>query len=92
MRDGSVAGVIEAETDLDCLRQIELLALDVVGATDPAELERAVGDLGRLRHWHFNGDGCVDPDRPWIAAVVTGWVVPVTRSPGHAEAIGWGGR
>lgn len=53
----------------DYLRQIELLARDVVhAAQDPASataLQEAVDDLARtLRHRHFDGDGCVDDGRP----------------------------
>ncbi|GIE92105.1 hypothetical protein [Actinoplanes regularis] len=61
----------------DYLRQIELLARDVVAAaqkegwqtygTDPADataMQRSVNELARLlRHRHFEGDGCVEPDR-----------------------------
>ncbi|MBU2666003.1 hypothetical protein KOI35_21045 [Actinoplanes bogorensis] len=63
----------------DYLRQIELLAKDVVGAAgdegwlshqvDPSEatpLQRAVNELARkLRHHHFPGDGC-DSDHPQV--------------------------
>ncbi|MEU8661144.1 hypothetical protein, partial [Actinoplanes philippinensis] len=62
----------------DYLRQVELLALDVVAAAreegwltygdDPAEatpLQRSVNELARiLRHHHFEDDGCVEPGRP----------------------------
>ena len=155
-------------TDVDYLRQIELLALEVVGATDPAGLARAVGELSRrLRRdgdvdldldrplLHLGGAALISPDdtdsyrqgcarlgvperadgwalwftwddqarahtvvstaldttrgllsnwaqgrdvhpaqldRARIAAVVRGWVGPVTLSPSHADAIGLGGR
>ncbi|MFF5290094.1 hypothetical protein [Paractinoplanes globisporus] len=65
-------------SEQDYLRQIELLALDVVDAArgegrigndaDPpgeTALQRAVNALAcRLRHQHFEGDGCVEDDRP----------------------------
>jgi hypothetical protein len=61
----------------DYLRQIELLALDVVAAAreegwqtygdDPADatrVQRSVNELARvLRHHHFEGDGCVEEDQ-----------------------------
>jgi hypothetical protein len=75
--------------DHDYLHQVELLARDVVHAAaeegwltvgpDPPEattVHRAVNELARaLKHWHFDGDGCLDPDRPTLrlggAAVIT---------------------
>jgi len=62
----------------DYLRQVELLALDVVAAAqeegwqswgedpvDATRLQRTVNELARtLRHQHFEDDGCVEPDRP----------------------------
>jgi hypothetical protein len=81
---------VESELDeQDYLRQIELLARDVVRVAgdegwqtygpDPADatpLHRAVNELARaLQYWHFDGDGCVDDDRPFLhlggAAVIT---------------------
>ncbi len=71
--------VAEPELNVhDYLRQIELLARDVVAAaqdegwqtygdnpTGATPLQRAVNDLARiLRHHHFEDDGCVEPDRP----------------------------
>jgi hypothetical protein len=71
------------------LRQVELLAGDVVRAAaeegwlthgaDAAEapaLHRAVNELASaLAHWHFDGDGRLDPDREMLrlggAAVIT---------------------
>jgi hypothetical protein len=61
-------------SEQDYLRQIELLARDVVDAAggegwqiyepDPADatpLQRAINELARtIQHWHFRGDGCVD--------------------------------
>lgn len=168
----------------DYLRQIELLACDVIHhaydegllAEETPEptgpLHRALTELAHeLRHFHFDGDGCLDDDRPtlhlggaallnpgtadgdyetacsrlgvepraegwalwctwddddhphtivttaretteelftnWsrgldvhparparaqIAAVVEGWIEPITLSPGQAKAIGLGGR
>jgi hypothetical protein len=51
--------------DDDYLRQIELLARDVVGAADePGALAGAVDRLRqRIRHQHFAGDGCVEEAR-----------------------------
>lgn len=72
--------VLEAKlTDDEYLRQIEILAREVVDAAssegwlsyqpDPAEatpLQKAVNELARrIRHWHFQGDGCVD-DSPLL--------------------------
>ena len=71
--------VLESElSEQDYLRQIELLAHDVVRAAqgegwqtygpDPAQattLHKAVNDLARtLQHHHFDGDGCVDDGQP----------------------------
>ncbi|GIF22749.1 hypothetical protein BJ973_000892 [Actinoplanes tereljensis] len=64
-------------TEADYLRQLELVARDVVHAAhdegwlsyapDPADatpLQRAVNELARhIRRQHFEGDGCVE-DRP----------------------------
>ncbi|WP_433361445.1 hypothetical protein ACQPZX_28490 [Actinoplanes sp. CA-142083] len=64
----------------DYLRQIELLARDVVDAAyeegwlsyeaDPEDagvVRRAVNELGRmLRHRHFGGDGCLPEERPLL--------------------------
>ncbi|OJF11703.1 hypothetical protein EDD30_5958 [Couchioplanes caeruleus] len=73
--------VLEPElTEHDYLRQIELLARDVVHAAqeegwqtygpNPAnatQMHRAVNELARaLRHWHFDDDGCLDDDRPLL--------------------------
>ncbi|WP_232234410.1 hypothetical protein [Actinoplanes sp. N902-109] len=62
--------------ELDYLRQIELLALDVVAAREPQARHRAVEELGRqLQHMHYPGDGCVDRERGMLhlggAAIVT---------------------
>lgn len=57
----------------DYLRQVELLALDVVAAAREEgwqtygdnPLQRSINELARiLRHHHFEQDGCVEPDRP----------------------------
>lgn len=67
-------------TEAEYLRQVELLANDVANraldegwlsfAPDPDDatpLQRAVNALAReLRHYHFEDDGCVDPDAPLI--------------------------
>lgn len=67
-------------SEQDYLRHIELLAVDVVQAAleegwpvygpDPTEatpLQRAVNQLAcHIRHWHFEGDGCVDDGRPLL--------------------------
>jgi hypothetical protein len=70
--------VLEPElTEHDYLRQIELLALDVVAAArdegwqnddddppDATRMQRSVSELARnLRHHHFDADGCVEQDR-----------------------------
>ncbi|WP_412736337.1 hypothetical protein [Krasilnikovia sp. MM14-A1259] len=74
----------------DYLQQIELLARDVVRAAkdegwvsydaDPAEasaLQRAVNEVARrLRHWHFNGDGCLEDDRPLLHLGGAGVITP----------------
>jgi len=71
--------VLEVElSDQDYLRQVELLARDVVHAAlddgsltygadpdDASALQRAVHQLARhLRREHFTGDGCIEDDRP----------------------------
>ncbi|GGL34340.1 hypothetical protein [Planomonospora parontospora] len=62
------------------LRHIEHLAREIVNvasaegwltyAEDPAEatlLQRAVNETARqLRHYHFDGDGCLDEERPFL--------------------------
>jgi len=54
-------------SEQDYLRQIELLALDVVNATPGEALDHALTELGHaLRHQHFEGDGCVERDRPLL--------------------------
>lgn len=78
-RAGHTCRVLEVElSDQDYLRQIELLARDVVDAAqdegslaygsdpdDATTLQRAVNQLARhLRREHFAGDGCVGDDRP----------------------------
>lgn len=52
----------------DYLRQIELLALEVVTASRRATgPQQAIDELARqLRHYHFVGDGCVEDDRPLL--------------------------
>ncbi|GAA2349410.1 hypothetical protein [Dactylosporangium salmoneum] len=64
-------------SEQEYLRQIELLAIDVVDQArgegwlsyqpDPDQatpLQRAVNELARqVRHHHFDGDGCLDDDR-----------------------------
>jgi hypothetical protein len=68
--------VSDAESDVDYLRQIELLARAVVNvADDPVALPEAILELrGRIRYQHFVGDGCVD-DGPILhlggAAIIT---------------------
>lgn len=72
--------VLEPElNEHDYLRQVELLALDVVAAArdegwqnydgEPAaatRMQRSVSELARnLRHHHFDADGCVEQDR-WM--------------------------
>lgn len=71
--------MVEPELDeRDYLRQVELLALDVVARArdegwqtygdDPAEatgLQKTVNELARvLRHYHFKGDACLQDDGP----------------------------
>jgi hypothetical protein len=76
-------------SEQEYLRQIELLAIDVVDHAqgegwlsyqpDPDQatpLQRAVNELARqLRHQHFDGDGCLDSNRPVLhlggAALIT---------------------
>ncbi|GAA2503132.1 hypothetical protein Ahu01nite_063730 [Winogradskya humida] len=72
------------------LRQVELLARDVVAAAhdegwltyaeDPAEasgLQRRVNELARtLRHQHFEGDGCAESDRPVLTLGGAALLVP----------------
>jgi hypothetical protein len=67
-------------SEQDYLRQIELLARDVIGAAldegwlsyqpspaDATALQRAVDELARnLRHQHFTGDGCLPGERPLL--------------------------
>ena len=78
--------VLEPELDEhEYLRQVELLAGDVVrtaaeegwlthgaDAAEAPALHRAVNELARApAHWHFDGDGCLDPDRDlrrWMRA------------------------
>jgi hypothetical protein len=81
LRGGHTVPVLEPDLDVhDYLRQIELLAMDVVAAAqdegwqtcggnpaDATPLQRAVNELARtLRHHHFEDDGCVEPDRPLL--------------------------
>jgi hypothetical protein len=47
-------------------------------------LHRAINELARaLAHWHFDGDGCLDPDRPPLrlggAAVITPGETPAAQ-------------
>jgi hypothetical protein len=79
LSDGDTLLMAEPELDVrDYLRQIELLALDVVAAAqdegsltyggEPADatpLQRSVNELARtLRHHHFEDDGCAESNRP----------------------------
>ncbi|MEU8165505.1 hypothetical protein AB0B97_03220 [Micromonospora sp. NPDC049004] len=79
-------------TDAEYLREIELLANDVVDRAldegwlsfdpdpdDATPLQRAVNALGRqLRHYHFEDDGCVEPDAPLVGLAGALLVRPTT--------------
>jgi hypothetical protein len=83
----------------DYLRQVELLAREVVAAAhdegwltyaqDPVEagaLQRVVNELARtLRHQHFAGDGCAESDRPVLTLGGAALIVP-----GETESYGRG--
>jgi len=63
-------------SEQDYLRQIELLARDVVDAAPGEALRHALTELGHaLRYQHFEGDGCIERDRPLLrlggAALIT---------------------
>ena len=79
-------------SELDYLRQIELLARDVTDRafdegwlsyppdpSDATSLQRAVNELARtLRAWHFPGDGCVEEDRTMLKLGGAALVTPQT--------------
>ncbi|MEU5950615.1 hypothetical protein ABZ793_34445 [Micromonospora sp. NPDC047465] len=79
-------------TDAEYLREIELLANDVVDRAldegwlsfdpdpdDATPLQRAVNALARqLRHYHFEDDGCVDPDAQLVGLAGALLVRPTT--------------
>ncbi|MFG1870124.1 hypothetical protein [Micromonospora arborensis] len=79
-------------TEAEYLREIERLAIEVVDRAvdegrltfdldpdDATPLQRAVNALGRqLRHYHFEGDGCVDPDAPRVGLAGALLVRPTT--------------
>ncbi|MFI7057612.1 hypothetical protein ACWDOR_37095 [Streptosporangium canum] len=79
--------------ELDYLRRVELLARDLVErafgegmlscSPDPDDanpLHRAIDELARtLRHYHFDGDGCVD-DRPLYRIAGAGLIRPDSDS------------
>ncbi|MDX3097784.1 hypothetical protein PV417_25120 [Streptomyces sp. ME19-03-3] len=87
-------------SDLDYLREIERLANRVtVEASnegwlsfqaDPDEatpLQRSVNALARaLRHYHFEGDGCLDEDRPLVRLVGASVLRPGAMPAGVEEA------
>ncbi|WP_030731706.1 hypothetical protein [Streptomyces sp. NRRL S-237] len=87
-------------SDLDYLREIERLANRVkVEASDegwlsfqadPEEatpLQRSVNVLARaLRHYHFEGDGCLDEDRPLLRLVGASVLKPGAMPAGVEEA------
>jgi hypothetical protein len=105
--------VLEPElSEDDHLRQVDLLARDVADAAndegwlsyapDPGDatpLQRAVNELARaLRHWHFQGDGCLPEERPLLhlggAALITpqmgeGYRAGCTRLGVAERAEGW---
>ncbi|CAL9652412.1 hypothetical protein ABT368_33640 [Streptomyces althioticus] len=87
-------------SDLDYLREIERLAnrvsveasnegwlsfqADLDGATP---LQRSVNVLARaLRHYHFEGDGCLDEDRPLVRLVGASVLKPGAMPAGVEEA------
>ncbi|MER5736740.1 hypothetical protein ABT117_13815 [Streptomyces sp. NPDC002262] len=86
-------------SDLDHLREIERLAhlvrveasaegwlslhADPEGATP---LQRSVNALARaLRHYHFEGDGCLDEDRPLVRLVGASVLKPGVMPAGVEE-------
>ncbi|MBY8881513.1 hypothetical protein [Actinacidiphila acidipaludis] len=90
-------------SETDYLREIERLAERVAveaanagwpgapdGADDTSPLRRSVAALTRaLRRYHFDGDGCLDPDRPPVrlvgACVLRPGVMPAGSEQGYAE-------
>ncbi|MFF8833238.1 hypothetical protein [Streptomyces sp. NPDC015131] len=86
-------------SDLDYLREIERLAhrvtvqasnegwLSFHGDPDEATpLQRSVHALARtLRYYHFDGDGCLDEDRPLIRLVGASVVKPGALPAGVVE-------
>jgi hypothetical protein len=87
-------------SEADYLRQVELLARDIADraldegwlryAPDPDDatpLQRAVNAMARqLRHYHFEDDGCADPDAPFIALSGALLVVPSSALSGQDYA------
>ncbi|MFJ9867511.1 hypothetical protein [Streptomyces sp. NPDC101165] len=91
-------------SDLDYLREIERLAYRVKLAAssegwlsyqeDPegaTELQRSVNALARvLCHYHFDGDGCIEEDRPLVrlvgASVLKPGSMPAGVEEGYEEA------
>ncbi|MBO3741741.1 hypothetical protein [Actinoplanes flavus] len=77
----------------DYLQQMELLAVDVVAAAQDegrqtygddsagaTPLQRSVNELVRvLRHHHFEGGGCVEPNRPVLHLGGAALFAPVKR-------------
>ncbi|MEW2326138.1 hypothetical protein AB0926_34595 [Streptomyces griseoincarnatus] len=94
-------------SNLDYLREIERLANRVsVEASnegwlsfqaDPDEatpLQRSVNVLARaLRHYHFEGDGCLEEDRPLVrlvgASVLKPGAMPVGVEEAYEEVCAW---
>lgn len=87
------------------LRHIERLVRDLVNAADDegwlvfgeqteelTPLQRVVTELAhQIRHYHFDGDGCLESNRPERAQVVVtrqGWVNPMALSPFSARKLG----
>jgi hypothetical protein len=80
------------EAELEYLRQVELLAQDVFNLAldeewfafgpdpdDATPLQRAINALARqLRVYHFDDDGCVDPDVPTVNLAGALLVSPTT--------------
>ena len=74
--DGKVVAVIERESEAEYLKRVERLATDVAERAsgegwltylpddaDLSPLQRSINELARnLRHVHFDGDGCLNPD------------------------------
>lgn len=90
---------ISDPTEAEYLRQVELLANDVANraldecwlsfAPDPDDatpLQRAVNALARrLRDYHFEDDGCVDPDAP-LLDLAGAFLISPTSAPDYADS------